>query len=153
MSKLAHAGARRTTPAGFARLLEDASTLSRCFRPVTVSPLSNEESLEVLRGLRDRYEAHHRAVIQDFPDLSGHQVYACGVPVMVEAAQRDFIAQRSLPEDEFYCDSFTTQADLARDGIALCPVIRAGREVLLQGAARERHLAVVAHPVRRRHLA
>jgi len=55
----------------------------------------------------------HRAVMQDFPDLSGHQVYACGVPVMVDAAKRDFTAQCTLPEDEFFADSFTTQADLA----------------------------------------
>jgi CDP-4-dehydro-6-deoxyglucose reductase len=54
----------------------------------------------------------HRAVMQDFPDLSAHQVYACGVPVMVDAARRDFTQQCRLPEDEFYADSFTTQADL-----------------------------------------
>jgi len=55
----------------------------------------------------------HRAVMEDFPDLSGHQVYACGVPIMVDSARRDFIALCKLPEDEFYADSFTTQADLA----------------------------------------
>ena len=55
----------------------------------------------------------HRAVMQDFPDLSGHQVYACGVPVMVDAARKDFTAACKLPEDEFYADSFTTQADIA----------------------------------------
>jgi CDP-4-dehydro-6-deoxyglucose reductase len=55
----------------------------------------------------------HLAVMEDFPDLSGCQVYACGVPVMVEAARRDFIGRCRLPEDEFYADSFTTQADLA----------------------------------------
>ena len=54
----------------------------------------------------------HRAVMQDFADLSGHQVYACGVPVMVDAAKRDFTQQCKLPEDEFFADSFTTQADL-----------------------------------------
>jgi CDP-4-dehydro-6-deoxyglucose reductase len=54
----------------------------------------------------------HRAVMEDFPDLSGYQVYACGVPVMVDAARSDFVAQCGLPEDEFYADSFTTQADL-----------------------------------------
>ena len=53
----------------------------------------------------------HRVVMADFPDLSGHQVYACGVPVMVDAARRDFTAACRLPEDEFYADSFTTQAD------------------------------------------
>ena len=57
----------------------------------------------------------HRAVVQDLPDLSTHQVYACGVPVMVDSARKDFIALCQLPEDEFYADSFTTQADLASD--------------------------------------
>ena len=55
----------------------------------------------------------HRAVMEDFPDLSGHQVYACGVPVMVDASRRDFTTQCRLPEDEFFADSFTTAADLA----------------------------------------
>jgi CDP-4-dehydro-6-deoxyglucose reductase, E3 len=49
----------------------------------------------------------HRAVLEDFPDLSGYQVYACGAPVMVEAAHADFTSQRSLPDDEFYSDAFT----------------------------------------------
>lgn len=56
----------------------------------------------------------HRAVMADFPDLSAHQVYACGVPIMVDSAKKDFIAQCKLPEEEFYCDSFTTAADLAK---------------------------------------
>ena len=57
----------------------------------------------------------HRAVMEDLPDLSQHQVYACGVPVMVDSARRDFTSLCGLPEDEFYADSFTTQADLAAD--------------------------------------
>jgi len=56
----------------------------------------------------------HEAVMQDFPDLSGHQVYACGTPLMVEAARREFSAQCGLPSEEFYADAFTSQADLAR---------------------------------------
>ena len=55
----------------------------------------------------------HRAVMEDFPDLSGMQVYACGVPVMVDAARQDFTLQCGLPENEFYADSFTTAADKA----------------------------------------
>lgn len=55
----------------------------------------------------------HRAVMQDFPDLSLHQVYACGVPIMVDSARKDFVEKCRLPELEFYADSFTTQADLA----------------------------------------
>lgn len=49
----------------------------------------------------------HHAVMGDFPDLSEHQVYACGAPVMVEAAHRDFTALCGLPDDEFYSDAFT----------------------------------------------
>jgi len=55
----------------------------------------------------------HRAVMADLPDLSGIQVYACGVPIMVESARRDFTHECGLPIDEFFADSFTTQADLA----------------------------------------
>jgi CDP-4-dehydro-6-deoxyglucose reductase len=56
----------------------------------------------------------HRAVMRDFPDLSRCQVYACGVPVMVNAARKDFTEVCRLPEDEFFADSFTTQADMPR---------------------------------------
>ena len=49
----------------------------------------------------------HRAVMEDFPDLSGHQVYACGAPVVVEAAHRDFTSKCGLPDEEFFSDSFT----------------------------------------------
>jgi CDP-4-dehydro-6-deoxyglucose reductase len=57
----------------------------------------------------------HEAVMQDLPDLSAYQVYACGAPVMVDAARRDFIAQCKLPDEEFYADAFTSEADLAID--------------------------------------
>src|SRR5690606_9984785 len=46
----------------------------------------------------------HHAVMQDIPDLSGHEVYACGAPAMVEAARHDFIGQCSLPEEAFFAD-------------------------------------------------
>ena len=53
----------------------------------------------------------HRAVMSDFPDLSRHQVYACGAPVVVDSAHRDFVASCGLPDDEFYADAFTSEAD------------------------------------------
>jgi CDP-4-dehydro-6-deoxyglucose reductase len=53
----------------------------------------------------------HQAVMADLPDLSGHQVYACGAPVMVDSAQRDFVERCGLPADEFYADSFTSELD------------------------------------------
>ena len=62
-------------------------------------------------GWRGRTGFVHEAVMADWPDLSSHQVYACGAPVMVDAAQRDFTARCGLPADEFYADSFTSEAD------------------------------------------
>jgi len=56
----------------------------------------------------------HQAVVDDFPDLSGYQVYACGAPVVINSAKRDLIAKCRLPDEEFYADSFTTEADLAK---------------------------------------
>jgi CDP-4-dehydro-6-deoxyglucose reductase len=53
--------------------------------------------------------------MQDIPDLSGWQVYACGAPVMVDAARNEYTAQCGLPADEFYADAFTTEADLAAE--------------------------------------
>lgn len=56
----------------------------------------------------------HHAVMHDYPDLSAHQVYACGAPAMVESARRDFIAQCGLPEASFHADAFVSEADKAR---------------------------------------
>ena len=53
----------------------------------------------------------HQAVLDDFADLSGYEVYACGAPIVVDSARASFSAQRSLPEDAFYADAFTTEAD------------------------------------------
>jgi CDP-4-dehydro-6-deoxyglucose reductase len=55
----------------------------------------------------------HQAVLEDFDDLSGHQVYACGAPIVVDSARRDYVAERGLPEEEFFADAFTTEADKA----------------------------------------
>ncbi len=55
----------------------------------------------------------HKAVLEDFPDLSGHQVYACGAPIVVDSARHDYTAQAGLPEEEFFADSFTSEADKA----------------------------------------
>ena len=55
----------------------------------------------------------HHAVLQDHPDLSGFQVYACGAPIVVDSAQRDYGAA-GLPAEEFFADSFTSEADKAK---------------------------------------
>jgi CDP-4-dehydro-6-deoxyglucose reductase len=59
----------------------------------------------------------HKAVLQDLPDLSGHQVYACGAPVVVESARDEYGVLAGLPDEEFFADSFTTEADKAKPSV------------------------------------
>ena len=54
----------------------------------------------------------HQAVLEDFADLSNHEVYACGAPIVVDSARRDYLAN-GLAEDDFFADSFTSEADKA----------------------------------------
>ena len=56
----------------------------------------------------------HKAVLEDFSDLSGHQVYACGSLIVVESARDAYTALAGLPAEEFFADAFTTEADKAK---------------------------------------
>ena len=47
----------------------------------------------------------HEAILQDHPDLSGFQVYACGSLKMVQAVRPSFTSQ-GLPEDACFSDAF-----------------------------------------------
>jgi len=49
-------------------------------------------------------------VLDDFKDLSGYQVYACGAPGMIDVARKTFVESRNLSPDEFFADSFTYAA-------------------------------------------
>ncbi|MEW6415000.1 MAG: CDP-6-deoxy-delta-3,4-glucoseen reductase [Pseudomonadota bacterium] len=64
---------------------------------------------------QDRWQGRtglvHDAVLADFADLSGYQVYASGAPAMVDAARDAFLRTRGLPEDEFFADAFVYAAD------------------------------------------
>ena len=54
-----------TTLVEYRKHIERDPALERRFQPITVGEPTNEESLEILKGLRDRYEAHHRVKITD----------------------------------------------------------------------------------------
>ena len=58
----------------------------------------------------------HQAVLEDLADLSAHQVYACGAPIVVESAHSAYVAA-GLPDSEFYADSFVTEKDKAQASI------------------------------------
>lgn len=55
----------------------------------------------------------HQAVADDFPDLSGHQVYACGAPAMVQSARANLIERCNLSPDDFFADAFLSAMDKA----------------------------------------
>lgn len=55
----------------------------------------------------------HLAVMEDYSNLSAYEVYACGAPVVVEAAHTDFTTTRGLPNESFFSDAFTYAAKTA----------------------------------------
>ena len=67
---------------------------------IRYAPVLSDEAWEGRTGLA------HKAVLEDHPDLSAFQVYACGAPAMIDAARADFVAA-GLPPEEFFADAFT----------------------------------------------
>lgn len=68
------------------------------FIPVLSEPLPEDQ-------WQGRTGLVHQAILEDFEDLSGYQVYASGSPAMVEAVHEGFL-QRGLPQEEFFSDAF-----------------------------------------------
>ena len=56
----------------------------------------------------------HRAVLEDFPDLSSFDVYACGSPGLIEAAFSDFTQAAGLPADRFFAERFNNAGTAPR---------------------------------------
>jgi len=54
-----------TTNDEYRKYIEKDAALERRFQPVKVDEPSVEDTIEILKGLRDRYEAHHRVIITD----------------------------------------------------------------------------------------
>lgn len=54
-----------TTIEEYRKYIEKDAALERRFQPVKVGEPTNEEAVEILKGLRDRYEAHHKVKISD----------------------------------------------------------------------------------------
>lgn len=54
-----------TTLNEYRKYIEKDSALERRFSPVTVGEPSQEETVEILKGIRDKYEAHHNVKITD----------------------------------------------------------------------------------------
>ncbi len=54
-----------TTLDEYRKYIEKDAALERRFQPIQVDEPTNDESVQILKGLRDRYEAHHRVTITD----------------------------------------------------------------------------------------
>ena len=48
----------------------------------------------------------HQAVLDDFESLENHMVYACGAPIMVQSAKKDFSSLKKLSPEQFFSDAF-----------------------------------------------
>ncbi|MDK6401191.1 ATP-dependent Clp protease ATP-binding subunit [Pauljensenia sp. UMB1235] len=75
-----------TTNDEYRKYIEKDAALERRFQPVKVDEPSVEETVEILKGLRDRYEAHHRVIITDE-----------AIKAAAELADR-YISDRFLPD-------------------------------------------------------
>jgi len=75
-----------TTFDEYRKYIEKDAALARRFQPITVDPPSKDDTIEILKGLRDRYEAHHRVQILD-----------AALDAAVELSDR-YITGRCLPD-------------------------------------------------------
>jgi len=75
-----------TTNDEYRKYIEKDAALERRFQPVKVDEPSVEETVGILKGLRDRYEAHHRVIITD-----------AAIQAAAELADR-YVSDRFLPD-------------------------------------------------------
>ncbi|QQC43845.1 ATP-dependent Clp protease ATP-binding subunit [Schaalia meyeri] len=75
-----------TTNDEYRKYIEKDAALERRFQPVKVEEPSVDETMEILKGLRDRYEAHHRVIITD-----------AAIQAAAELADR-YVSDRFLPD-------------------------------------------------------
>ncbi len=61
---------------------------------------------------KGRFGYVHDAVVDDYKDLSNFHIYTCGSSAMVNSAKHKFVDSCNLPEDNFFSDSFISEADL-----------------------------------------
>ena len=98
-----------TTLDEYRKNIEKDSALERRFQPVTINEPSPEDAVEILKGLRDRYEAHHRIKISDeaigaavklsVRYVSGRQLPDKAIDLIDEACSRVRMKNMTPPPD------------------------------------------------------
>lgn len=98
-----------TTLNEYRKHIEKDAALERRFQPIVVDEPSEEESIEILKGLRDRYEAHHGVKIKDEAIIAAVKLSTRyisdrylpdkAIDLIDEASSRVRLANYILPED------------------------------------------------------
>ena len=96
-----------TTQNDYRKYVERDSALERRFQPVTVDEPSAEETIEILRGIKSRYEEHHKVEISDKALVSAANLSARFIPdrflpdkaidLMDESASRVRLKSSTIP--------------------------------------------------------
>ncbi|MBS3763522.1 MAG: ATP-dependent Clp protease ATP-binding subunit [Planctomycetes bacterium] len=104
-----------STPDEYRKHVEKDSALERRFQPIMVNPPNKQETVDILRGLRECYESHHMveitdAAIQNAADLSGRYVTGRYLPdkaidVIDEAGALVRLRSMSVPPEVSEIDS------------------------------------------------
>ncbi len=98
-----------TTLDEYRKYIEKDAALARRFQTVVVEPPSVDDTIQILKGLRDKYEAHHRVKITDqaleaaakLSDryISGRFLPDKAIDIMDEAASRARLSVTTMPKD------------------------------------------------------
>ena len=98
-----------TTLDEYRKYIEKDAALARRFQTVVVEPPSVDDTIQILRGLRDKYEAHHRVKILDealeaaakLSDryISGRFLPDKAIDIIDEAASRARLSVTTMPKD------------------------------------------------------
>ena len=117
-----------TTLDEYRKHIEKDAALARRFQPVTVNEPSEEETLEIMKGLRDRYEAHHKVRITDE-----------ALAAAVKLSSR-YIADRFQPDKAI--DLMDEAASRVRIHAFTAPPDVKAQEKELEGVLREKREAI-----------
>jgi ATP-dependent Clp protease ATP-binding subunit ClpC len=114
-----------TTLDEYRKYIEKDGALERRFQQIIVNPPTREETVEILRGLRDRYEAHHRVQIKDdaldaaveLSDryISGRCLPDKAIDVIDEAGARVRLKAMTRPPDLKELDGQIEQLNLEKE--------------------------------------
>jgi ATP-dependent Clp protease ATP-binding subunit ClpB len=116
-----------TTLDEYRKYIEKDAALERRFQPVMVNEPSVEDTISILRGLRERYELHHKVRIQDAALVSAAQLshrYISdrflpdkAIDLVDEAAAKLRTEMESMPEELEQLERRLTQLEIEREAL------------------------------------